>query len=70
MPEVAGDGALLVNPLSTADITEKLDRLLTDDVERDRLAERAKANAARFDWRQSAELLINVFAEAIARRRN
>lgn len=69
MPEVAGADALLVNPLSVSDLSGKLRLLLTDDEDRARRAAGAKANAARFDWRHSAELLTEIFEQVIAKRK-
>ena len=70
MPEVAGEGALLVDPLSVSDLTAKLKQLLTDDRDLARRAAVAKANAARFDWHLSAKRLIAVFDQAIAKRKS
>ncbi|BAV51785.1 glycosyl transferase family 1 [Mesorhizobium sp. 113-1-2] len=70
MPEVAGAGALLVDPLSVSDLTAKLHQLLTDDRDLARRAAIAKANAARFDWHLSAKRLIEVFDQAIAKRKS
>jgi glycosyltransferase involved in cell wall biosynthesis len=70
MPEVAGAGALLVDPLSVSDLTAKLHQLLTDDRDLARRAAIAKANAARFDWHLSAKRLIEIFDRAIAKRKS
>ncbi|TGQ66893.1 MAG: glycosyltransferase family 4 protein [Mesorhizobium sp.] len=69
MPEIAGEGALLVDPLSVSDLTAKLHHLLTDDRDLARRAAIAKANAARFDWHASAERLLEVFDQAAAKRK-
>lgn len=70
MPEVAGDAALLVDPLDVSSIAAGLERLACDDGEHARLAARAEANASRFDWAKSAEVMESVFDEAIRTRRS
>lgn len=70
MPEVAGDAAILVDPLDVTSIAAGLKRLACDDGEHARLAARARANAARFDWARSAAAMESVFDEAILTRRS
>jgi len=55
--EVAGDAALLVDPLSVQDITEGLRALLTDDSLRARLIEAGHRQVARFTWERAARQL-------------
>ncbi len=54
LPEVAGDGALLVDPLDTASIADGLRRLLTEPELRGRLREAGYANVTRFSWDRCA----------------
>lgn len=70
MPEVAGDAAILVDPLDVTSIAAGLERLACDDGEHARLAARARANAARFDWARSAAVMESVLDEAIRARRS
>lgn len=65
MPEVAGDAAVLVDPLSIQAIRAGLERLACDETEYARLKAHARANAARFDWAKSAATLEQVFISAI-----
>jgi glycosyltransferase involved in cell wall biosynthesis len=55
LPEVAGDAALLFDPLSVDDIGRAVARLVADPALRDDLAERGRAQAARFSWEAAAE---------------
>jgi len=66
--EVAGDAALLVDPLSVDEIVGGLRRLLTDAVERARLRERGLVRAAQFSWARAAEETHMVYREAAERR--
>lgn len=60
MPEVVGDGGVLVDPLDTASIADGL-RALLDDQARAVLAAKASARAARYDWDQSAAAMAQTF---------
>jgi glycosyltransferase involved in cell wall biosynthesis len=53
--EVAGDAALLVDPLSVASIKEGLRAVITDDALRRKMASAGLARAAEFRWRQTAD---------------
>jgi|SRR5215469_3678979 len=50
MPEVAGDGALLVDPRSVEQISSATERIVSDKSLRQRLRERSVARAAEFSW--------------------
>ncbi len=54
LPEVAGDAALLVNPLDEEAITAGLHRLVADTALRETIRQRGLARAAEFSWRQAA----------------
>lgn len=64
LPEVAGDGALLVSPHDTAAWTEALMRVLTDEELRAQLTARGFANVARFSWRRCAEEVMQALEDA------
>lgn len=66
MPEVAGDGALLVKPKSVDDIYAALNRCAGDPSLRARLAERGRARAARFSWRETALRTWDVYEQVAA----
>lgn len=66
MPEVAGPGgALLADPLSTADIAAGLARLWQDAGLRQQLVAQGQANLARFSWARSAEVLWQAIEKAV-----
>ena len=64
MPEVAGDGALLVDPESTEAIRDALERLLTDDELRRRLIEAGVERERRFTWVRTARETMDVYRRA------
>lgn len=59
--EVAGDAALLVDPLDLASIRDGLRRLLTDADLRARLSAQGRARAAGFSWRRAAHQTHDVY---------
>jgi glycosyltransferase involved in cell wall biosynthesis len=67
-PEIAGDGALLFNPLDTAAIADAIWQLWTDADLRTSLIERGHRNAKRFSWKTYAEKTIAAFEELIAQK--
>lgn len=61
LPEVVGDAALLVDPLSVEAIAAGLGRLLADAGLRRELRERGLRRAAEFSWRRTAEATLRVY---------
>jgi glycosyltransferase involved in cell wall biosynthesis len=66
LPEVAGDGALQVDPLDVEGLARALTRLLQDESLRAELIARGRHNRGRFSWRACAETIMDAF-EAVAR---
>jgi len=64
LPEVAGDAALLVDPLDTGAWTTALERALTDEELRAELTTRGYAQVRRFSWQRAAEETLKVLEEA------
>jgi glycosyltransferase involved in cell wall biosynthesis len=54
LPEVAGDAALLFDPLDVDAIAGAVDRLLSDPALREELAARGRRRAETFSWRRTA----------------
>lgn len=63
-PEVAGDGALYVDPLDIDDMAEAMLRIIRDEHLRKRLIEAGFANCARYSWRATAEGVLAIFQSA------
>ena len=61
MPEVAGAAALLVDPLSEAELAAAMSRLAGSASLRSELRERGFEQAARFTWRRVAEATRDVY---------
>ncbi len=67
MQEVAGGGAMLVDPLHIGSMKDAMERLLTDDRLRDTLIKAGKAQAAHFSWKKTAVRTGEIFSEALNR---
>jgi hypothetical protein len=67
MPEIAGDGACLVDPYDTASIRAGFVRVMNDDRYRDDLIARGRLNRQRFDARQIALAFQQVYQSVSAR---
>lgn len=66
VPDVVGDGALLVARSETGLLAEALRMLAADPAARAALAERARARARRFRWREAAARTRAVYEEVLA----
>jgi glycosyltransferase involved in cell wall biosynthesis len=64
MPEIAGEAGVLVDPYDSNEISRGLSNLLTDIDTYQHLKHAATGNAARFDWRSTANGLIYNFSLA------
>jgi glycosyltransferase involved in cell wall biosynthesis len=69
LPEVAGDAALLFDPQDIGAIAAAVERLLGDAGERECLAARGRAQAARFTWRACAEATVASYERALSAQR-
>jgi glycosyltransferase involved in cell wall biosynthesis len=66
LPEVAGDAALLVNPLEADDIARGLLEIMTNEDLRKTLIERGYQQAQRFTWQACADVVLKVFEEVLS----
>jgi len=64
LPEVAGDAALLVNPLEVEEIAAGLTRLATDSELRTQLRKKGLERAQKFSWDETARRVANAIAFA------
>lgn len=63
MPEIAGDGALLVDPFSPEDITEKILLLENDPQLYQQQVEYGVERSKLFSWKNSAKALLQIYKE-------
>jgi glycosyltransferase involved in cell wall biosynthesis len=65
LPEVLGEGALLVNPENVFEIARGMKLLLLDDIIRKRLIQKGLEQVERFSWRVAAEHVVRTY-ESVA----
>lgn len=63
MPEVAGDAALLADPLKPEEITAAMIRLTSDELLRETLIVKGFAQAAKFSWKVMAKQVHRIYLE-------
>ncbi len=63
LPEVAGDAALLVNPLDVEELAAAMTRVVEDTAFREDLRKRGTLRVKAFSWEQSARDLLRVYQE-------
>ena len=69
LAEVAGTGAILVDPNDAASIGRAVARLLSNPAEREEQRARAKQRAADFSWEETARQTVSVYREAAKEKR-
>ena len=67
IPEVAGDAAILVDPMSIEAIADGLSKAATDQQLRPRLQEAGPVRASAFTWRRCAERTVEAYRLALRR---
>ena len=66
LPEVAGDGAILFDPLSVDDMAAKLRRALLDTGLRESLVEKGRTNEKKFSWNKAARETMDIYRAVVA----
>ncbi|HHI02617.1 MAG TPA: glycosyltransferase family 1 protein, partial [candidate division Zixibacteria bacterium] len=60
LPEVCGDAAFYVDPYDTDDIARGMEALINDKALRQRLIQKGKEQARRYDWGLSARKMLDI----------
>jgi glycosyltransferase involved in cell wall biosynthesis len=68
VPEVSGDAALGVDPRSVRSIAQAISSLVSDVGLADRMAARARAQAQRFSWDETARLSLQVYERVLGEK--
>jgi glycosyltransferase involved in cell wall biosynthesis len=63
IPEVVGDGALLVDPYDTDDLTEKIYKTISNTEFGEELSAKALRRAYNFSWKKTVIETIKVYEE-------
>jgi glycosyltransferase involved in cell wall biosynthesis len=64
MPEVAGEGALFVDPNNPTQIAEAVYKIISDQAVRDRLIALGQENIKKFSWEKCARKTLNAIVAA------
>lgn len=65
MPEVAGEGALLVDPFKPDTIADALVKLESDEAFRDELTAYGLQQAQRYSWKSTAEAWVKIYQDVL-----
>ncbi|MBC8264411.1 MAG: glycosyltransferase family 4 protein [Anaerolineales bacterium] len=65
LPEVVGQGGILVGPTDVEALAEAMEAILVDDALRAKLRSRALAQAAKFSWKQTALETLAVYRKVV-----
>lgn len=68
IPEVAGDGALLINPFDAEELAHAMENVLEDDSLKADLVSRGFKRASLFDWKKTASETLKVYEAACNNR--
>jgi glycosyltransferase involved in cell wall biosynthesis len=69
VPEVVGDGAVLVPPGEPGPLAEALAALLDDSAARETLVKKGRRRAASFTWASAGDGLVALYQDAVAARK-
>jgi glycosyltransferase involved in cell wall biosynthesis len=61
LPEVAGDAAVLIDPLSVEEISGAMQAILDNPVQREELVRKGRDQAARFSWARAAAQTLDTY---------
>ena len=65
MPEVAGDGAFIIDPYKPAEITAAMIKILTEESTRFNLIEKGYLQAAKFSWKAMAQNVMKIYCDLL-----
>ena len=68
LPEVVGEGGILVEPTDVESLAEAMEALLTDDALRAELRQQALVQAAKFSWEKTALGTLAVYRKTVGGR--
>ncbi len=67
MPEVAGDGAILVNPEKEEEIFKAMKQLYNNDILRSSMIKKGMFRLGKFDWKNAVKETIDILKRAITK---
>ena len=70
MPEIAGNAAVLIHPLSATDIAEAILSLCENEELRNKKIHDGLLNATRFNWSHTAEKVLSLYESVLQHAKN
>jgi glycosyltransferase involved in cell wall biosynthesis len=67
LPEIYGDAARYCNPTDSADMAKAIEAVITNDMLRQELIDKAAAQVKKYSWRRMAEETLVVYAKALSK---
>jgi glycosyltransferase involved in cell wall biosynthesis len=68
LPELAGDAAILVNPLSIQRIADGIQQLVSDPLLRGQLVQKGREQVKKFTWDIAAQETLTILEQAAQRK--
>jgi glycosyltransferase involved in cell wall biosynthesis len=65
LPEVGGDAAIYIDPRDRESLTCAMEKIITSEVERERLRQRGLARAKEFSWEKTARMTYNIYKSVV-----
>ena len=66
LAEIGADAVIYFDPLDVEDISEKISRLLHDDLKRREFCRRGLAQAANYSWRKTAGDTLRMYRQLVS----
>ena len=66
IPEVAGDAAILINPLDTKALSDAIHQVLTDNKLREKIVAQGFRQSKKFSWNRCAEIMLKTIRQSNA----
>ena len=63
LPEICKEGAIYFDPYNTIEMTAQMGLLLNNESERKRIIEKQQSIIVNYDWKNSANEIVQVFTE-------
>lgn len=70
LPEVVGDAGILIDPEDIEELSDAMEQMMDNEELREKLKKAGQKRAAKFTWKKSAEILMDVYRSALGENCN
>lgn len=70
LPEVVGDVGILIDPEDIEELSDAMEQMMDNEELREKLKKAGQKRAAKFTWKKSAEILMDVYRSALGENCN